>query len=129
MAMREESVRRGLSISEYGVLEVESGEVFTAASEEELYAYLGYQFIPPELRENGGELIVARRGELPELIELSDLSGDLHAHSTWSADAKGTIEQMALAARARGYSFLAITDHSHYLRDGRLERQDAEVDA
>src|ERR671932_585415 len=128
VALREDAVRRGLSISEYGVANAETGEVFTAATEEELYAYLGYQFIPPELRENGGELAAARRGELPELIEVSDLKGDLHAHTTWSADAKGSVEQMALAARSRGYRFLAITDHSHYLREDRLERQDAEID-
>ena len=129
VALREEAVRRGLSISEYGVTTVETGDVFTAASEEELYEYLGYRFIAPELRENAGELAAARRGELPELIELGHLKGDLHAHSTWSADGKGTIEEMALAARARGYGFLAITDHSHYLRDDRLGRQDAEIDA
>jgi DNA polymerase (family X) len=129
VALREEAVRRGLSISEYGVTTVETGEVFTAASEQELYEYLGYRFIPPELRENGGELAAARRGELPELIEVADLKGDLHAHSTWSADGKGTIEEMALAARERGYRFLAITDHSHYLREDRLARQDAEIDA
>ena len=64
---------------------------------------LGYQFIPPELRENAGELEAARRGELPELVEQGDLRGDLHAHTTWSADGKSTIEEMALAAKARGY--------------------------
>src|SRR5205085_2174163 len=84
MALREDAVRRGLSVSEYGVLNVESGETFTARTEEELYAHLGYAFIPPELRENGGELESARRGELPELVELGDLRGDLHAHTTWS---------------------------------------------
>jgi DNA polymerase (family 10) len=128
MAMREESVRRGLSISEYGVLETESGDVFTAAGEEELYAYLGYQYIPPELRENAGELEAARKGELPNLVELRQLKGDLHAHTTWSSDGKGTVEEMATAARDRGYEFLAITDHSHYLREERLEQQTREID-
>jgi DNA polymerase (family X) len=126
MAMREESVRRGLSISEYGVLETESGDLFTASSEEELYAYLGYQYIPPELRENTGELEAARKGELPTLVELRQLMGDLHAHTTWSADGKGTVEEMAVAARDRGYEYLAITDH--YLRDERLEQQTRELD-
>jgi DNA polymerase (family 10) len=127
VAMREEAQRRGLSISEYGVTEVESGEVHTFANEEELYAWLGYQFIPPELRENAGELEAARCSELPVLIEESDLRGDLHSHTTWSADGKATMEEMALKAKARGYSYLAITDHSHYLRDGKLAAQAKEV--
>ncbi len=129
VAMREEAQRRGLSISEYGITEVESGEVHTFTSEEELYEWLGYQFVPPELREAAGELEAARRGELPALVEESDLRGDLHAHTTWSSDGKNTMAEMALAAKARGYSYLAITDHSHYLRDGRLEAQAEELAA
>ena len=129
VAMREEAVRRGLSISEYGVAEVESGVVHTFRGEPELYDFLGYEFIPPELRENAGELEAARRRELPVLVEESDLRGDLHAHTTWSADGKGTMEEMALAARARGYSYLAITDHSHYLREGKVESQAKELAA
>ena len=120
VAMREEAEKRGLSISEYGVTEVETGEVFRTADEDELYEFLGYQSIPPELRENNGELEAARRGELPELVERGDLRGDLHPHTTWSADGKSTIEEMARAAKARGYSYFAVTDHSHYLRDGRM---------
>ncbi len=129
VAMREEAVKQGLSISEYGVTEVESGEVHTFAEEPELYEWLGYQFIPPELRENAGELEAARRGELPALVEERDLRGDLHSHTTWSADGKLTMEEMALAAKARGYSYLAVTDHSHYLREGRLEAQAKELAA
>ncbi len=129
VALREEAVRRGLSVSEYGVQETESGKVLTAETEEELYEYLGYQFIPPELRENHGELEAARSGDLPVLVELGDLRGDLHSHSTWSADGKNSIEEMALAARDRGYSYLAVTDHSHYLHEGRLEQQWKEINA
>ena len=129
VALREDAVKRGLSVSEYGVQEVESGEVFTAATEEDLYERLGYQFIAPELRENRGELEAARRKELPQLVALKDLRGDLHAHSTWSTDGRNTIEEMALAARERGYRYLAVTDHSHYLREGRLEQQWKEIDA
>ena len=127
VAMREEAVRRGLSISEYGVAIVETGEVVTHRDEKALYEFLGYQYVPPELREDAGELEAAREGTLPKLVELRDLKGDLHAHSTWSADGKSTIEEMALAARERGYTYLAVTDHSHYLRDGRLERQAEEI--
>jgi DNA polymerase (family X) len=129
VALREEAVRRGFSISENGVKEVESGEIFKTGSEEELYEFLGYQYIPPELRENLGELEAAREGALPVLVELGDLRGDLHCHSTWSSDGKNSIEEMAEEAKRRGYSFLAITDHSHYLREGRLEAQDREIDA
>lgn len=129
VALREEAQRHGLSISEYGVTSVETGEVVTHGGEEELYAYLGYQPIPPELREDSGELEAAREGSIPELVELGDLRGEMHAHSTWSADGKASIEEMALAARKRGLSFLCLTDHSHYLRDGRLEAQWEEIDA
>jgi DNA polymerase (family 10) len=128
VALREEAQRHGMSVSEYGVTVVETGKVETHADEASLYAFLGYEFIPPELRENAGELEAARAGALPVLVQLRDLKGDLHAHSTWSADGKASIEQMALAARARGYRYLAMTDHSHYLRDGRIEAQSAEID-
>jgi DNA polymerase (family 10) len=129
VALREDAVRRGLSISENGVKDVESGEIFKTGSEEELYEFLGYQYIPPELRENMGEIEAARKRELPELVELQDLRGDLHSHSTWSADGKNSIEEMAETAIGRGYAYLAVTDHSHYLREGRLDAQDAEIDA
>jgi DNA polymerase (family 10) len=129
IAMREEAVRRGFSISEYGVTLSESGEVVAHADEESLYAFLGYTYVPPELRENAGELEAARERSLPNLVQTGDLRGDLHAHSTWSQDGTASIEEMALAASERGYEFLAITDHSHYLRDGRLDAQAAEIDA
>src|SRR6266498_2900464 len=128
VALREDAVRRGLSVSEYGVTEIETGEVFTTQSEEELYERLGYQFIPPELRENAGELEAARKGELPELVEPSQLRGDLHAHTHWSADGKNTLAEMVDAGRARGYAYYAITDHSHYLREGRMEAQAKEIE-
>ncbi|MGH3078773.1 MAG: PHP domain-containing protein, partial [Gaiellaceae bacterium] len=129
VALREEAQRRGLSISEYGVTLVETGEVVTHASEEELYAYLGYAFIPPELRESNGEVAAAREDRLPDLVELSDLRGEMHCHSTWSSDGKNSIEEMALESKSRGYKFLCLTDHSHYLRDGRLEAQWDEIEA
>lgn len=128
VAMREEAQRRGLSISEYGVTVVDTGEVVTHRDEKALYAHLGYQFIPPELREHTGELEAARAGTLPKLVELRDLEGDLHAHTTWSADGHNSVEEMARAAIDRGYEFLAVTDHSHYLRDGRMEAQAREID-
>ncbi len=128
VALREDAQRRGFSVSEYGVAVVETGEVHRFPTEEALYGFLGYAFIPPELRENGGELAAARDGALPALVETSDLVGELHCHSTWSSDGKNSIEEMAAAARARGYRFLALTDHSHYLREGRMEAQWEEIE-
>jgi DNA polymerase (family 10) len=128
VALREDAVRRGLSISEYGVTTVETGEVFKTEDEDKLYEFLGYQPIPPELREASGELEAAKRHELPELVQLSDLRGDLHTHTHWSADGKNTLEEMVAAALERGYEYYAITDHSHYLRDGRLAQQLEEIE-
>ena len=128
VALREDAVRRGLSISEYGVTTVETGEVFKTEDEDALYEYLGYQPIPPELRESSGELDAARRRELPALVELADLRGDLHTHTHWSQDGKSTLEQMIVAALARGYEYYAVTDHSHYLREGRLAAQLEEIE-
>jgi DNA polymerase (family X) len=128
VALREDAQRRGLSVSEYGVTVVETGEVHRFRTEEELYAFLGYAWIPPELRENGGELEAARSGDLPALVETADLVGELHCHSTWSSDGRASIEEMARTARAAGYRYLALTDHSHYLREGRMEAQWREID-
>ena len=129
ITLREDAQRRGLSISEYGVAIVETGEVVTHATEEELYSYLGYALVPPELREAGGEIAAARDGRLPELVELPDLRGEMHCHSNWSADGKNSIEEMAATAKRRGYTYLCLTDHSHYLRDGRLQAQWSEIES
>ena len=109
--LREDAVGRGLSVSEHGVTEVESGEVELCASEEAVYERLGYAYIEPELREGRGELKAAREGELPELVEVDDIRGDLHSHTTLS-DGRNTLEEMAEAGRERGYAYMAITDHS-----------------
>ncbi len=122
VALREDAVRQGLSVSEYGVADVESGESFQATDEEQVYARLGYAWIPPELRENRGELEAAREGALPQLVELADLKGDLHMHTDWS-DGRATLEEMVLAAKERGHRYIAICDHARRLRDGRLEAQ------
>jgi DNA polymerase (family 10) len=129
VAMREEAVRRGLSISEYGVTNTKTGKVFQSADEDAVYEHLGYQPIPPELRENSGELEAARAGELPKLVEVKDVRGDLHTHSHWSADGKNTLAEMLDSAVARGYEYYAVTDHSHYLREGRLDAQLEEIEA
>jgi DNA polymerase (family 10) len=126
VALREEAVGRKLSVSEYGVKNVETNEVFHAASEEELYDFLGYRWIPPELRENRGELAAARKGSLPDLVGLEDIAGDLHSHTTWS-DGRASLEEMVDAARQLGRRYLAVCDHAKRLKDGRLERQAEEI--
>jgi DNA polymerase (family 10) len=128
VALREEAVRRGYSVSEYSVTAVETGEEHHFATEEEVYAFLGYAWIPPELREDGGELAAARRGDLPALVELSQLRGDLHTHTTWS-DGKSPLEEMVAAAVARGYAYYAVCDHSQRLRGDLLRRQGEAIDA
>ena len=128
VALREDAVRRGFSVSEYSVTEVESGEEHHFAREEDVYRFLGYDWIPPELREDGGELAAARKGELPALVELGDLRGDLHTHTTWS-DGKDPLEAMVDAAVKRGYAYYAICDHSQRLRGDLLQRQSEQIDA
>jgi DNA polymerase (family 10) len=127
VAMREDAVRRGFSISEYSVTVVESGEEHTFASEEDVYAFLGYAWIEPELRENGGELAAARNGTLPKLVTLADVRGDLHTHTTWS-DGKGSLEEMVATAKRRGYEYYAVCDHAQRLRGELLKRQSEAID-
>src|SRR6476646_7235311 len=128
VALREDAVRRGLSVSEYSVTEVETGEEHSFAREEDVYRFLGYDWIPPELREDGGELAAARKGELPALVEFSDLRGDLHTHTTWS-DGKDPLEAMVDVAVKRGYAYYAICDHAQRLRGDLLPRQSEQIDA
>lgn len=114
MALREAAVKRGLHVSEYGVLDDATGETLRCATEQEVYAKLGYAYIEPELRENRGELRAALLdggSGLPELVREDDLRGDLHSHTT-ASDGRNEIEEMAEAAQALGYEYLAITDHS-----------------
>jgi DNA polymerase (family 10) len=109
--LREDAVKRGLSVSEHGITDTESGETTLCETEHEVYLRLGYEFIEPELREGRGELKAAREGKLPQLIELADVRGDLHAH-TMLSDGRNTLDEMAAAGRERGYAYMAITDHS-----------------
>jgi DNA polymerase (family 10) len=110
-ALREAAVRRGLHVSEYGILDDATGKTEAFATEHEVYERLGLAYIEPELREDRGELEAAREGRLPKLIELEDIRGDLHSH-TVASDGHNTIEEMGRAALERGYEYLAITDHS-----------------
>ena len=109
--LRERAVADGLSVSEHGIKEVETGKVKRYATEAGVYKRLGLPFIEPELREGRGELAAAREGKLPELVEVADIKGDLHCHTTLS-DGRNSLEEMVGAARKRGYAYFAITDHS-----------------
>lgn len=109
--LRERAVKAGLSVSEHGITETEGGAVERHQTEEEVYRRLGLAYIEPELREGNGEIAAAAAGKLPELVEIDDLRGDLHCHTTLS-DGRNSLEEMAAAAQERGYSYLAITDHS-----------------
>ncbi len=117
IALRGYAQRLGYKVSEYHVEEVDSGRRHAFPTEAQVYELLGLTLIPPELRENQGELEASRAGTLPRLIERNDLRGDLHVHSDWS-DGRATMEQMAAAARERGLEYLCFCDHSQSLGMG-----------
>lgn len=114
VVLRTNAIKQGLTLNEYGLFSLENNELVAGAFEEEVYKRLGYDWIPPELRENSGELEAAQSGTLPKLVELSDLRGDLHMH-TVATDGRATLREMAEAAAALGYQYIAITDHSKAL--------------
>ena len=114
VALRARAQRMGLTLNEYGLYRVETNELLAGRTEEEIYQALGLPWIPPELRENSGEIEAALEGRLPRLVELSDIRGDLHMHTT-ETDGRASLEEMAEAARGMGYEYVAITDHSKAL--------------
>ncbi len=111
VAVRIRAVKMGLKLSEYGLFRIEDDVRVAGDSEQGVYEALGLQWMPPEMRENAGELELAAEHSLPRLIELADIRGDLHMHTT-ATDGRATLEEMAEAARARGLEYIAITDHS-----------------
>jgi DNA polymerase (family 10) len=111
VAVREYAVKKGLHVSEYGIEDDGTGEKHACATEEEVYSRLGLDYVEPELREGRGELEAAREHKLPQLVAETDIKGDLHCHTT-ASDGRNSLEEMAEAARERGYRYLAITDHS-----------------
>ncbi|MDT7898347.1 MAG: DNA polymerase/3'-5' exonuclease PolX [Armatimonadota bacterium] len=111
IALRNRALKLGLTINEYGVFREATGEKVAGETEESVYEAVGLIWIPPELREDRGELEAAERRALPHLVTLKDIRGELHCHTKWS-DGANTVEEMARAARERGYEYLAITDHS-----------------
>lgn len=137
--LRRRGVERGLRISEYGVFRLDEknpeaeGECIAGREEADVYAAVGLAWVPPELREDRGEIAAAAAAKLPKLIQVEDLKGDLHMHSTWS-DGRNSIEEMAAACAARGYAYMVISDHSKSLAmtgglDAyRLQQQWKEID-
>ncbi|HEY4359647.1 MAG TPA: DNA polymerase/3'-5' exonuclease PolX [Bryobacteraceae bacterium] len=114
VALRARAQKMGLTLNEYALARIDTKEPVARETEEEIYAALGLAWIPPELRENQGEIEAAELGKLPKLVELGDMRGDLHMH-TRESDGRATLEEMAEAARAFGYDYVAITDHSQAL--------------
>jgi DNA polymerase (family 10) len=114
VAVRTRAVKMGLKLSEYGLFRQEDEVRIAGETEEDVYGALGLAWIPPELRENSGEIEAAAKGKLPALVELKDIRGDIHMHTT-ETDGRATLEEMAEAARQRGYEYIAITDHSKAL--------------
>jgi DNA polymerase (family 10) len=133
IAIRDRAKRMGLKVSEYGVFREDNNERVAGEKEEDVYKVVGLPWIPPELRENRGEIEAAIDGRLPRLVELKDIKGDLHVH-TKATDGGHSIEEMAEAAIARGYEYIAITDHSravgiaHGMDEKRLLKQMDEID-
>jgi DNA polymerase (family X) len=111
VALRQRAIRMGLKLSEYGLFRAEDDVRIAGETEEEVYRALGLDWIPPELRENNGEIEMAEAHTLPKLVAQRDIRGDLHMHTT-ATDGRATLEEMAEAARALGYEYVAITDHS-----------------
>jgi len=132
IALRTKYQKKGLKLSEYGITDVAHDRLERFATEEAFYKRLGMQYIPPEIREDQGEIELSEEHAIPRLIDLRDIKGDFHAHSDWS-DGKNTIEEMALAAKNEGYKYMAITDHSkglgiaHGLTEERLKEQVREI--
>jgi DNA polymerase (family 10) len=131
IALRRIAQDKGWKLSEYGLFQKE--EQIAGRTEEEVYGKLGLQWIPPELRENTGEIEAARKGELPELVELKQIRGDLQVHSNWT-DGQNSIEEMAKQAKKNGLDYIVISDHSKYLamtgglNEEGLSKQAEEID-
>jgi DNA polymerase (family 10) len=131
IAIRKIGVKKGLKINEYGVFRGE--ERIAGRTEEEVYRQVGLPYIPPDLREERGEIEAARKGKLPQLVTVEDMRGDLHCH-TQASDGRNSLEEMARAAAERGYEYIAITDHSKHLtvanglNEERLAQQIREID-
>jgi DNA polymerase (family 10) len=133
IALRRRALERGWSLSEYGVKVETTGQYLPGSTEEDLYRMLGLPYIEPELRENRGEIEAAEKGTLPRIVSYDAVRGDLHVHTDWS-DGRASIRDMAVAARSRGYAYIAVCDHSRIpeidrgLTPEKIEKQRAEIE-
>ena len=121
--IRERAVRKGLLLSEYGLFDRETEQRLASRTEADVYAAMDLPLIVPPLREDTGEVEAAVAGQLPAVVQLTDMRGDLHGHSDWSGDGKATLEEMVEAASARGYEYWAVTDHAENLPMNGLSRE------
>lgn len=134
IALRDRAIRMGLKVNEYGVFRLDTDERLGGATEEEVYDILGLEWMPPEIRENTGELEAAENGTLPHLVTMDDILGDFHSHTTYS-DGHASLLEMARGAIARGYQYLVVTDHSYSLgvtqglTEEKAQRQWEEIEA
>ena len=122
IALRQRAIDRGWILNEYELAESSTGTVIASRTEEAIYEALGLEFVPPELREDIGEVQAAAAGDLPDLVEVADVRGDLHVHSTWSGDGRSSLEEMIATAAQRGLEYVAITEHGEDLAINGLSR-------
>ncbi len=122
--LRQRAMAAGRLLNEYGLEDSETGEVVAATTEEEVYAALGMDFVPPEIREGVGEVKAAAEHRLPDLVTVDDIRGDLHVHSKWSGDGRSSLEDMIAAAAARGLEYVGLTEHGEDLSINGLSRQE-----
>ncbi len=122
--LRQRAIAAGQTLNEYALAGAETGEVVAAATEHDIYAALGLDFVPPEMREGTGEIALAAEGALPALVTEADIRGDLHVHSTWSGDGRSSLDDMIAAASGRGLAYVAMTEHAEDLAINGLSRDE-----
>ena len=122
--VRQRALAKGMTLNEYGLVDVETGDLIASETEEDVYAAIGLEWIPPPMREGTGELELAAQAALPDLVTLADIKGDLHDHTDRSGDGRASLEQMVAAAIDRGLEYLAITDHGINLTINGVERDE-----
>jgi DNA polymerase (family 10) len=127
--LRQLAIDRGWTLNEYALADAETGEAVAARTENAIYKALGMAFVPPEMREGTGEVVAAAERRLPKLVDVDDIRGDLHVHSTWSGDGRSSLDDMVAAAAGRGLEYITITEHAEDLAINGLSREDVRREA